>query len=65
MQIEKVCEPIIAVRRSQYPTDNLSEFLLVGRSNVEFKISGVIKNNVCRPPQVLVLKTYFFAFPSS
>ena len=34
MQIEKVCEPIIAVRRSQYPTDNLSEFLLVGRSNV-------------------------------
>ncbi len=34
MQIEKVNEPIIAVRRSQYPEDNLSEFLLVGRSNV-------------------------------
>ena len=35
MQIEKVCEPIITVRRSQYPDDNLPEFLLVGRSNVE------------------------------
>lgn len=34
MQIEKVCEPIITVRRSQYPDDNLPEFLLVGRSNV-------------------------------
>lgn len=34
MQIDKVNEPIIAVRRSQYPTDNRSEFLLVGRSNV-------------------------------
>lgn len=34
MQIESVNEPIIAVRRSQYPTDKLSEFLLVGRSNV-------------------------------
>ena len=34
MQIDKVNEPIIAVRRSQYPTDNLPEFLLVGRSNV-------------------------------
>ena len=34
MQIDKVNEPIIAVRRSQYPEDNLPEFLLVGRSNV-------------------------------
>ena len=34
MQIENVNEPVIAVRRSQYPEDNLSEFLLVGRSNV-------------------------------
>lgn len=34
MQIENVNEPVIAVRRSQYPTDNYSEFLLVGRSNV-------------------------------
>ncbi len=34
MQIENVSEPIIAVRRSQYPDDNKPEFLLVGRSNV-------------------------------
>ncbi len=34
MQIESVCEPVVAVRQSQYPTDNKSEFLLVGRSNV-------------------------------
>ena len=34
MQIESVKEPIIAVRRSQYPEDKKSEFLLVGRSNV-------------------------------
>lgn len=34
MQIESVNEPIIAVRRSQYPGDNKPEFLLVGRSNV-------------------------------
>lgn len=34
MQIESVNEPIIAVKRSQYPEDNKPEFLLVGRSNV-------------------------------
>ena len=34
MQIETVEEPLIAVRISQYPTDNKSEFLLLGRSNV-------------------------------
>ena len=34
MQIEKVEEPIITVRRSQYPEDKKAEFLLVGRSNV-------------------------------
>jgi Predicted GTPase len=34
MQINDVSEPIIAVRQSQYPEDNKSEFLLVGRSNV-------------------------------
>lgn len=34
MQIESVAEPIIAVRRSQYPEDKKTEFLLVGRSNV-------------------------------
>ena len=34
MQIENVSEPIIATRISQYPIDNLDEFLLLGRSNV-------------------------------
>ena len=34
MQIDKVVEPLIAVRRSQYPEDEKCEFLLVGRSNV-------------------------------
>ncbi len=34
MKINKVDEPIISVRRSQYPTDNKPEFLLLGRSNV-------------------------------
>ena len=34
MQIDKVAEPIMAIRISQYPTDNKNEFLLLGRSNV-------------------------------
>lgn len=34
MKILKVEEPQIAVRLSQYPTDNKTEFLLLGRSNV-------------------------------
>ncbi len=34
MKIESVNLSISAVRRSQYPTDELPEFLLVGRSNV-------------------------------
>ena len=34
MQIDSVELSNIAVRISQYPTDNLPEFLLVGRSNV-------------------------------
>lgn len=34
MQIENVLEPLIAIRISQYPTDNKCEFLLLGRSNV-------------------------------
>lgn len=34
MKINSVSLVISAVRRSQYPTDNKSEFLLVGRSNV-------------------------------
>ena len=34
MKIKNVDLVISAVRRSQYPTDELPEFLLVGRSNV-------------------------------
>lgn len=34
MKINSVNLEVIAVRRSQYPTDNKPEFLLVGRSNV-------------------------------
>lgn len=34
MQIDQVELVCMAVRTSQYPTDNLPEFLLVGRSNV-------------------------------
>ena len=34
MQIDSVNEPTIAIRVSQYPTDNKCEFLLLGRSNV-------------------------------
>ena len=34
MKITSVDLKISAVRRSQYPTDNLSEYLLVGKSNV-------------------------------
>lgn len=34
MRIDKADLEVCAVRRSQYPTSNLPEFLLVGRSNV-------------------------------
>lgn len=34
MQIDKVSEPLIAIRQSQYPEDERAEFLLLGRSNV-------------------------------
>ena len=34
VEIVSVQEPVIAVRRSQYPEDKKCEFLLVGRSNV-------------------------------
>ena len=34
MPIESVEEPIIAIRVSQYPSDEKKEFLLLGRSNV-------------------------------
>ena len=53
MQIENVSEPIIAVRRSQYPIDNKNEFLLVGRSNVG-KSSFIISRN-CLTVKVLLI----------
>ena len=34
MEINKVEEPLIAVRITQYPLDNKNEFLIVGKSNV-------------------------------
>lgn len=34
MKITSVELPSVAIRQSQYPTDNLPEFLVVGRSNV-------------------------------
>ena len=34
MKIKSVELQISAIRRSQYPTDNKPEYLLVGRSNV-------------------------------
>ncbi len=51
MQIESVNEPIIAVRRSQYPEDKKSEFLLVGRSNVgksSFINTLIERKNFCQ-----------------
>lgn len=46
MKINKVDLVISAVRRSQYPTDELPEFLLVGRSNVGK--SSFINTVICR-----------------
>ena len=51
MKINDVKEPIIAVRRSQYPTDNKPEFLLIGRSNVgksSFTNSIMERRNLAR-----------------
>ncbi len=51
MKINDVQEPIIAVRRSQYPTDNKPEFLLIGRSNVgksSFTNSIIERKNLAR-----------------
>ena len=51
MKINEVSEPIVAVRRSQYPTDNKPEFLLIGRSNVgksSFTNSIMERRNLAR-----------------
>ena len=34
MKINSVDMDVMAVRRSQYPSDSLPEFLLIGKSNV-------------------------------
>ena len=51
MQIDKVNEPIIAVRKSQYPEDKKAEFLMIGRSNVgksSFINTLVNRKNIAR-----------------
>ena len=51
MKITSVKEPIVAVRRSQYPLDGLPEFMLVGRSNVgksSFINTLVSRKNIAR-----------------
>ena len=51
MKIKSVELVMSAVRRSQYPTDNLPEFLLIGRSNVgksSFINTIVNRNNYAR-----------------
>ena len=51
MKIENVSLSISAVRRSQYPDDNLPEFIMVGRSNVgksSFMNTIVNRKNMAR-----------------
>jgi len=51
MKVTSVVEPIVAVRRSQYPIDSLPEFMLVGRSNVgksSFINTLVNRKNIAR-----------------
>ena len=59
-------EPLITVRRSQYPTDNKPEFLLIGRSNVgksSFINSIVERRNIARisskPGKTQTINFYF------
>jgi len=51
MNFQEVEQPIIAVRISQYPTDNRPEFLILGRSNVgksSFINTIVQRKNIAR-----------------
>ena len=51
MKVTSVVEPIVAVRRSQYPIDSLPEFMLIGRSNVgksSFINTLVNRKNIAR-----------------
>ena len=66
MKINEVEEPLITVRRSQYPTDNKPEFLLIGRSNVgksSFINSIVERRNIARisskPGKTQTINFYF------
>ena len=66
MKINEVEEPLITVRRSQYPADNKPEFLLIGRSNVgksSFINSIVERRNIARisskPGKTQTINFYF------
>ena len=66
MKINEVEEPLITVRRSQYPTYNKPEFLLIGRSNVgksSFINSIVERRNIARisskPGKTQTINFYF------
>ena len=66
MKINEVEEPLITVRRSQYPSDNKPEFLLIGRSNVgksSFINSIVERRNIARisskPGKTQTINFYF------
>ena len=66
MKITDVELAVTAVRRSQYPTDGLPEFLLVGRSNVgksSFINTIINRKNLARissrPGKTQTLNFYF------
>ena len=51
MKINSVDMDVMAVRRSQYPSDGLPEFLLIGKSNVgksSFINTLVNRKNIAR-----------------
>lgn len=55
MKINSVDMDVMAVRRSQYPSDRLSEFLLIGKSNVgksSFINTLVNRKNIARTSSV-------------
>ncbi len=55
MKINSVDMDVMAVRRSQYPSDGLSEFLLIGKSNVgksSFINTLVNRKNIARTSSV-------------
>ena len=69
MKINSVDLTISAVRRSQYPTDNKPEFLLVGRSNVgksSFINTIIEQKNLARtsqrPGKTQTLNFYHYSF---